>query len=75
MTQLVDRLEADKLVERSDDPNDRRSIKATLTPEGKMRYEDGVHLLDEAEREVFARLADPERDLLTRLLRVLHEGP
>lgn len=75
MTQLVDRLEADKLVERSDDPNDRRSIKAALTPEGKRRYEEGVRLLDETEREVFARLADPDRDLLTRLLRLVHEDP
>jgi len=75
MTQLVDRLEADRLVERVDDPNDRRSIKASLTPEGRSRYEDGVRLLDEAEREAFARLADPDRDLLTRLLRLLQGNP
>src|SRR5262245_46786226 len=75
MTQLVDRLETDKLVERVDDPNDRRSIKASLTSEGRSRYEDGVRLLDEAEREVFARLADPERDALSRLLRTLQKNP
>ena len=74
MTQLVDRLEADKLVERIDDPNDRRSIKAALTPEGRSRYEDGVRLLDDAERDAFARLADPDRDLLSRLLRMLQEN-
>ncbi len=75
MTQLVDRLEADKLVERMDDPNDRRSIKAALTPEGRSRYEEGVRLLDEAERDVFARLADPERATLSRLLRTLQKNP
>ena len=75
MTQLVDRLEADKLVERIDDPNDRRSIKAALTPEGRSRYEEGVRLLDDAERDAFARLADPDRDLLSRLLRMLRENP
>lgn len=74
MTQLVDRLETDKLVERVDDPNDRRSVKAALTPEGKSRYEEGVRLLDEAEREVFARLADPERTTLSRLLRTLQKN-
>ncbi|HKH46039.1 MAG TPA: MarR family transcriptional regulator [Thermoanaerobaculia bacterium] len=74
MTQLVDRLEADKLVERVDDPNDRRSIKAALTSEGRSRYEDGVRLLDEAERGVFARLADPERDTLARLLQTLRKN-
>jgi DNA-binding MarR family transcriptional regulator len=74
MTQLVDRLEADKLVERVDDPNDRRSIKAALTSEGRSRYEDGVRLLDEAERDVFARLADPDRDTLARLLQTLKKN-
>ena len=73
MTQLVDRLEGDKLVERVDDPNDRRSIKAALTSEGRSRYEDGVRLLDEAERDVFARLAEPEREALVRLLRSLQK--
>jgi DNA-binding MarR family transcriptional regulator len=75
MTQLVDRLEADRLVERIDDPNDRRSIKASLTSEGRSRYEDGVRLLDGAERDVFARLAEPERETLVRLLRTLHKNP
>lgn len=71
MTQLVDRLEADRLVERVDDPNDRRSIKAALTPDGRSRYEDGVRLLEEAEREVFAPLAGPERAALVQLLQTL----
>jgi DNA-binding MarR family transcriptional regulator len=75
MTQLIDRLQADKLVERVDDPSDRRSIKAALTPEGRSRYEEGVRLLDEAECEVFARLADPERATLSRLLRSLQKNP
>src|SRR6185436_6971452 len=74
MTQLVDRLEADKLVERVDDPNDRRSIKAVLTREGRSRYEEGALLLDEAEHEVFARLADPERATLARLLQSLKKN-
>lgn len=75
MTQLVDRLEADQLVERLDDPTDRRSIKAALTSEGRNRYEDGVRLLDDAEREVFAGLAEPERATLTQLLRSLQKNP
>jgi len=74
MTQLVDRLETDKLVERADDPNDRRSIKAALTSEGRSRYEEGVRVLDEAERKVFARLADPDRDALARLLQTLKKN-
>src|SRR5687767_2961884 len=34
ITQLVDRLEAEKLVVRNDDPRDRRSVRAGLTVEG-----------------------------------------
>ena len=34
ITQLVDRLEADKLVVRADDPHDRRSVRAELTDGG-----------------------------------------
>jgi DNA-binding MarR family transcriptional regulator len=34
ITQLVDRLEADGLVKRVDDPGDRRSVRATLTAVG-----------------------------------------
>lgn len=75
MTQLIDRLETDRLVERVDDPSDRRSIKAALTPEGRSRYEDGVRLLDEAEGDVFARLPDPERAALARLLLAVRKNP
>ena len=39
ITQLVDRLEADGLVKRSDDPRDRRSVRAELTDEGRARYD------------------------------------
>ncbi|MGO8670806.1 MAG: MarR family winged helix-turn-helix transcriptional regulator [Capsulimonadaceae bacterium] len=38
VTQLVDRLEADGLVERIDDPRDRRSVKAALTDLGRTRH-------------------------------------
>src|SRR4051812_42180987 len=34
VTQLVDRLEADGLVRRVEDPRDRRSVRAALTPLG-----------------------------------------
>ena len=38
ITQLVDRLEAEKLVVRADDPHDRRSVRAELTAEGRARH-------------------------------------
>jgi DNA-binding MarR family transcriptional regulator len=64
ITQLVDRLEADKLVVRTDDPQDRRSVRAALTPEGRSRHAAGMRLLEEAEQELLARLSpEQQRDL------------
>src|SRR6185369_10364218 len=61
MTQLVDRLEAEKLVERVNDPSDRRSVRAILTAAGRERQVEGVEVLREAEKEVFARLSEDDR--------------
>ena len=71
MTQLIDRLEADRLVERVSDPNDRRSIRASLTDEGRARYAEGTRILEEAQGEVFARLGEAERATLARLVQQL----
>jgi DNA-binding MarR family transcriptional regulator len=71
MTQLVDRLEAERLVERVSDPNDRRSIRAALTDEGRSRHAEGTGVLAEAQGEVLARLGEPERATLARLVQQL----
>lgn len=68
MTQLVDRLEADGLVERVSDPTDRRSVRAALTEQGRARHSEGVEILEQAEREVFARLGEADRASLARLV-------
>jgi DNA-binding MarR family transcriptional regulator len=71
MTQLVDRLETDKLVERVNDPNDRRSVRAALTPVGRERQAEGVAILAGAERDVFTRLSEADRADLSRLVQLL----
>lgn len=71
MTQLVDRLEADKLVERVNDPTDRRSVRAALTAAGRERQTEGVEILAKAERDVFARLSEADRADLSRLVQQL----
>lgn len=73
MTQLVDRLEADKLVERVNDPNDRRSVRAVLTDAGRERQAEGARILAETERELFATLGQTDRAALTRLMALLAE--
>lgn len=71
MTQLVDRLEAEKLVERVSDPNDRRSVLAALTAEGRARHDEGARVLAETEREVFERIPEGDRESLARLVQLL----
>ena len=68
MTQLVDRLEADRLVERLSDPQDRRSVRAALTSAGRERHAEAVRIVQETERQVFAALDEADRSALARLL-------
>ena len=75
ITQLVDRLEAEKLVARADDPHDRRSVRAELTAEGRSRYAAGMLALEEAEREVLSRLPREQRDSLVEILHSLRGTP
>jgi DNA-binding MarR family transcriptional regulator len=68
VTQLVDRLEADGLVNRTADPNDRRSRLAVLTDAGRKAYARGSQIQAEAERELFGALTAEETSTLHRLL-------
>lgn len=68
ITQLMDRLEAERLVVRADDPKDRRSIRAELTAEGRTRHASAASALDKAEREIFSGLAPDRREMLMDLL-------
>jgi DNA-binding MarR family transcriptional regulator len=68
VTQLVDRLEADGLVSRTGDPNDRRSRLAVLTEAGKSAYSKGSEIKKEAERDMFGVLTVSESETLHQLL-------
>ena len=72
ITQLVDRLEADGLVSRADDPHDRRSIRAELTDEGRRRQAAGLRAIEKVERELLARVPKASQETLLGLLRSLH---
>jgi DNA-binding MarR family transcriptional regulator len=71
ITQLMDRLEADKLVTRTDDPDDRRSIRAELTAEGRARYKSGSRAVQAVENEMLGRLPKGQREALLGLLKSL----
>jgi DNA-binding MarR family transcriptional regulator len=72
VTQLVDRLEADGLVSRTGDPNDRRSRLAVLTDAGRIAYARGSEIQIQAERDLFGVLTQDEADKLHELLAKLH---
>lgn len=73
VTQLVDRLEADGLVSRAGDPNDRRSRLAVLTDAGRRAYAKGSEIQMQAERELFEVLTKDESDTLHQLLGKLQQ--
>jgi DNA-binding MarR family transcriptional regulator len=75
MTQLVDRLEAEKLVVRADDPHDRRSVRAALTSEGRARHAEGLKAIRTVERELFSRLTAKRAEEMLESLRVLVGAP
>jgi DNA-binding MarR family transcriptional regulator len=71
MTQLIDRLEADGLVQRVDDPSDRRAVKAAITPTGSDRYLAGEAEMAKLHEEFAASIGDVDRPTLARLMSAL----
>ena len=71
MTQLVDRLEADGLVERVDDPTDRRVVKAAITEGGRSRYAVGAESMDKLHLEFSANIDPADRAAFARMLSAL----
>ncbi|HEY9428261.1 MAG TPA: MarR family transcriptional regulator [Gemmatimonadaceae bacterium] len=71
ITQLVDRLEADGLVKRVNDPADRRAVLAVVTPLGLKRQAAGAKVVARLQDDLSARVAPEERAILHRLLGAL----
>ena len=71
VTQLVDRLESEGLVRREDDPDDRRSIRAALTPLGRERQRSGEKQLEAVQAAFSGALSDTDRDALGRAVSAL----
>jgi DNA-binding MarR family transcriptional regulator len=69
MTQLADRLEADGLVRRVDDPQDRRAVLAEPTDAGRAAYQMAEQVLRAEEERFLGSLSDHERATMTDLVR------
>lgn len=71
ITQLVDRLEADGLVKRVEDPQDRRSVRAELTPLGIERQAAGAKEMARVQAELAKTLNGIDHGTLQRVLAAL----
>jgi DNA-binding MarR family transcriptional regulator len=68
ITQLVDRLESEKLVKRVDDPHDRRSLRAAITPLGRERQAAGAKKVEAVRRDLAAVLKGIDGETLQRAI-------
>jgi DNA-binding MarR family transcriptional regulator len=71
VTQLIDRLEADGIVRRAADPDDRRSILVELTDCGRAAHHAGREALEPATQALFASFGEDDRTAMRRLLGLL----
>jgi len=71
ITQLVDRLTADGLVEREANPDDRRSKCASVTEEGRRLFFVGEGVEQKIEQELFGEFSQEEREHLKMILKRL----
>jgi DNA-binding MarR family transcriptional regulator len=70
ITQLIDRLEADGLVERVSDPEDRRAVRAAVTPQGEERFAAGTEAIRGVQAELASRVSASDRKNFLRVLSV-----
>jgi DNA-binding MarR family transcriptional regulator len=68
ITQLVDRLEKQGLVKRTDDPADRRGVLAEVTPSGRARYQAGLKAVNKIHEAIGKKLSAADRKALERAL-------
>jgi DNA-binding MarR family transcriptional regulator len=68
MTQLIDRLEADGLVERVADPDDRRAVRARVTKLGERRFSAATEAIRAVQEELASRVSASDRDHFLRVL-------
>jgi DNA-binding MarR family transcriptional regulator len=71
---LIDRLEADGLAKRVDDPADRRAVKATATNLGIERFTAATAAINDVQEELASRIAPEDREPFLRVLRAMRTG-
>jgi MarR family transcriptional regulator for hemolysin len=74
MVRILDRMEADELLERRPDPADRRARCLYLTAKAKPLLDQIWRLSDATRAEVFAGIAKNERDVFISVLERIHDN-
>jgi DNA-binding MarR family transcriptional regulator len=72
MVRIVDRMEADGLLERRPDPEDRRARCMYLTAKGRSLLDEVWRLAEETRAEIFAGVARADREVFMKVLAQLH---
>jgi Transcriptional regulators len=73
ITQLVDRLEADGLVKRVDDPADRRAVLATVTELGIERFAAANAVIETVQTELASRIPAEDRQSFLKGLAAMRQ--
>jgi DNA-binding MarR family transcriptional regulator len=74
MVRILDRMEADHLLERRADPADRRARRLYLTKKAKPLLEEIWRLGDVTRGEMFAGISKADRDTCIKALERMHEN-
>jgi DNA-binding MarR family transcriptional regulator len=74
MVRILDRMEADELLERRPDPADRRARCLYLTPKAKPLLEQIWRMSEATRAEVFAGIGKSDRDILMTVLERIHDN-
>lgn len=75
LTGLLDRLEAARLIQRRGNPDDRRSIKIHLSPQGREKGLAAGKLIEEANREFLGAFTEAEKVMLIGLIKKMRGQP
>jgi DNA-binding MarR family transcriptional regulator len=68
ITNLIDRMESEGLVERLSDDHDRRSVRVRVTRDGRRIYNNGKEIVEKEERQLLKKFNFSDREHLGELL-------
>ncbi len=74
MVRILDRMEADKLLERRPDPDDRRARRLYLTKKAKPLLEETWRLAELTRNEMFTGINKADRETFMRVLERVHDN-